>query len=83
MSDTCASPLDPAAASRCPRCGGGFHCGVADAGPCACTTLTLSPAVRDELARRFQGCLCLRCLAELAADPSQVSCAPCTPASSA
>ena len=83
MSDT-AGPLRASIAdSRCPRCGGGFHCGVDDAGPCACTTLTLGPALREELARRFHGCLCLRCLAELAADPSRVSCAPCTPASSA
>jgi hypothetical protein len=72
--------------SRCPRCGGAFHCGIGDArdaGPCACTTLTLSPELRSALGARFQGCLCLSCLRELAADPSRVSCASCTPASSA
>ncbi|MFT3953540.1 MAG: cysteine-rich CWC family protein [Piscinibacter sp.] len=53
--------------SRCPRCGGEFHCGVMDSGPCACTTLTLSPALRAELGARFQGCLCLSCLRALAA----------------
>jgi Cysteine-rich CWC len=77
-----ATPLE----SRCPRCGGAFHCGIGDpagVGPCACTTLTLSPALRAELGTRFQVCLCLACLRELAADPTRVSCAPCTPASSA
>lgn len=53
--------------SRCPRCGGAFHCGVNNSGPCACTTITLNPAQRAELAARYQGCLCLACLRELAA----------------
>ncbi|WP_341888872.1 cysteine-rich CWC family protein [Variovorax sp. YR752] len=56
--------------SRCPRCGGEFHCGIgdaSDAGPCACTTLALTPALRAELAARFHGCLCLACLRALAA----------------
>lgn len=52
--------------SRCPRCGGAFHCGVKDAGPCACTALALTPELRAELAARFQGCLCLACLRALA-----------------
>ncbi|HPG79890.1 MAG TPA: cysteine-rich CWC family protein [Piscinibacter sp.] len=76
-------PEAAALESRCPRCGGAFHCGVSDAGPCACTTLTLTPALRAELGTRFRGCLCLACLRELSADPSRVSCAPCTPDSSA
>jgi Cysteine-rich CWC len=51
---------------RCPRCGGPFHCGAADATPCACTTLSVAPALLAELARRYDGCLCLPCLAALA-----------------
>jgi len=51
---------------HCPRCGGEFRCGRLDAAPCACTTLTLPPATLDELRHRYVGCLCLRCLAELA-----------------
>ncbi|MGD9835296.1 MAG: cysteine-rich CWC family protein [Piscinibacter sp.] len=61
-----AAPLE----SRCPRCGSAFHCGMNDsavAGPCACTTLTLTPALRAELAARYKGCLCLACLRALAA----------------
>ena len=50
---------------RCPRCGGAFHCGVNDAVPCPCTTITLSAAQRAELHERYSGCLCLTCLAEL------------------
>lgn len=55
-------PLD----DRCPRCGGGFHCGVSDAGPCACTTVTLGAELQAQLRRRWSGCLCVGCLAALA-----------------
>lgn len=51
--------------NACPRCGGGFHCGAHDAGPCACTGLKLSAALQQELRMRFQGCLCLDCLRSL------------------
>ena len=47
---------------RCPRCGGGFHCGVNDPAPCPCTTITLDAATQAVLRERFEGCLCLRCL---------------------
>ena len=56
----------PAASERCPRCGGGFHCGVNDSTRCACTSVTLSAALQAELRQRYSGCLCLRCLVELA-----------------
>jgi len=56
-----------APADTCPRCGGGFHCGAHDAAPCACTALTLDAATLAALHERWQGCLCLRCLAALAA----------------
>jgi len=56
----------PAAADRCPRCGGSFHCGMHEATPCACTGLRLSAALQEELAARYRGCLCLRCLQALA-----------------
>jgi len=50
----------------CPRCGGGFHCGMSDAMPCACATLELSAIALAELRERYSSCLCLRCLAEIA-----------------
>jgi Cysteine-rich CWC len=53
--------------SGCPRCGAGFHCGVHDAAPCACTTLSLDADLLARLRERFDGCLCLACLAELQA----------------
>ena len=64
--------------SACPRCGHGFHCGAQEA-HCPCFDLRLTPelrdhdvGLRDQLAQRFQGCLCLRCLVELAAgEPPQ------------
>ena len=55
-----------AATDRCPRCGGGFHCGMQDAAPCPCTTLTLSAALQADLRQRYTGCLCLACLQALA-----------------
>ena len=53
------------ATDLCPRCGGGFHCGVNDAAPCACTTVTLDARTLADLRERYTSCLCLRCLAEL------------------
>lgn len=52
---------------RCPRCGGMFHFGIDDAGACACTTVTLPPTLLADLRGRYTGCLCIRCLSELAA----------------
>jgi hypothetical protein len=52
---------------RCPRCGGAFHCGVDDAQPCACTSVKLDAATLAALRDRYATCLCVRCLAELAA----------------
>jgi hypothetical protein len=51
----------------CPRCGGGFHCGVKDAGPCACTTIPLSAELLAQLRANYTTCLCQACLVELAA----------------
>lgn len=65
-------PLD----DRCPRCGGGFHCGVSDAAPCACTTVQLSAALQAQLRQRWSGCLCLRCLQALAAGAPLDAAAP-------
>ncbi|WP_431050216.1 cysteine-rich CWC family protein [Roseateles sp. L2-2] len=62
--DSTASAIDTA----CPRCGGGFHCGVND-GWCACFGTRLGEGLKRELAARWPDqCLCLRCLGELARD---------------
>lgn len=57
------------AGDRCPRCGGGFHCGVNDAAPCACTTVQIDAATLAALRTQYQGCLCLACLRQLAQPP--------------
>ncbi len=57
----------PAGETRCPRCGGGFHCGVAGSLPCACSRYPIGAETLAMLRQRFTGCLCTRCLAELAA----------------
>lgn len=64
------APAPLAASDTCPRCGGGFHCGVKE-GRCDCFGLRLDGALKASLAQRYPGqCLCLRCLAELA-EPGQ------------
>jgi len=50
--------------TSCPRCCGGFECGV-NAGHCDCFGIRLTDRLRAELAERYSGCLCLRCLREL------------------
>jgi Cysteine-rich CWC len=60
-------PLTPATLNdRCPRCGGAFHCGAADAIPCPCGQITLTDAHRAALRATGSTCLCLRCLADIA-----------------
>lgn len=60
------APAPPATPSdRCPRCGGGFHCGAADATPCPCGQITLTDAHRAALRAAWSTCLCLRCLADI------------------
>jgi hypothetical protein len=59
--------MNPGAVERCPRCGGAFRCGRDDAAPCPCTTVRLDAPTLARLRERWQGCLCLPCLAALAA----------------
>lgn len=70
----------PTPEATCPRCGGGFHCGVDDAVPCACTRIALTPVQRAALNERYRGCLCLRCLAEIG-ERGELSAAPAADAS--
>jgi hypothetical protein len=56
----------PAGTAQCPRCGGEFVCGASDPVPCACTTVTLTAATLAQLRQRYDGCLCMACLRELA-----------------
>ena len=53
--------------SRCPRCGAEFHCGMDDPAPCACTRSSLGVALLAQLRERYDGCLCVACLAQLQA----------------
>ena len=57
-----------AAEGRCPRCGRAFHCGMNDPVPCACTSISLAAALLAQLRERYDGCLCLACLAQLQAE---------------
>jgi len=56
--------IGPMLDARCPRCGGGFECGV-QAGHCDCFGIRLTERLRVELAEQYSGCLCLPCLREL------------------
>ncbi|MBN8486679.1 MAG: cysteine-rich CWC family protein [Burkholderiales bacterium] len=60
-------PVPELPQARCPRCGGGFHCGARDPGPCACTGLHLRPDLLLAMRTLWSGCLCLPCLQALAA----------------
>lgn len=59
--------------ARCPRCGAGFVCGAAIGGAgagagelaCACAGVALDDTLRQQLAARWHGCLCLSCLRAL------------------
>lgn len=51
----------------CPRCGARFHCGARDAAPCPCTAVRLDAATLAALRERWSACLCVACLAALAA----------------
>jgi hypothetical protein len=64
------SGAEAAGVDRCPRCAGGFHCGVNDTAPCPCASLTLTPELQAALRQRYHGCLCLNCLRALAAGAS-------------
>lgn len=50
--------------AACPRCQQPFYCGASDA-RCDCFDLKLDEAMRQQLAARYSGCLCLACLREL------------------
>ncbi|WP_310385088.1 cysteine-rich CWC family protein [Roseateles sp.] len=54
-------------ADRCPRCGNAFHCGAAEP-RCDCFELNLSPALRQQLAQQYAGCLCVACLKSIQLD---------------
>jgi hypothetical protein len=56
--------------SLCPRCGGGFHCGIDDSRPCACRSLQLDAATLAALRSQFTRCLCPVCLHTLATAPA-------------
>ena len=60
--------------ARCPRCGGDFACGAKDCErPCVCASVALDDATLAALRKRFTGCLCLRCLEQLAGDNRRMS----------
>ena len=62
-----AQPGSKPSSDHCPRCGAAFHCGVQDSTPCACTGLQPSAAQLQALRVRYSRCLCLACLASVAA----------------
>lgn len=59
-------PTMDASNAACARCGGAFHCGAHDPTPCACTGLKLGADLLASLRQQYTGCLCARCLHELA-----------------
>ncbi|PZP33271.1 MAG: hypothetical protein DI603_07785 [Roseateles depolymerans] len=66
--------------STCPRCGGGFDCG-ARAGRCDCFDIRLTPEQREAVAQRWQGCLCVACLRDIAGGAGIMAACPSSTAS--
>ena len=64
IQDVPSRSCDPAASS-CEACGQAFACGATLEG-CWCAEVEVSEAVRAELRRRFQSCLCRACLERFA-----------------
>ena len=54
----------------CPRCGKAFPCRADDIAACGCSQITISEAMRERLAERYDRCVCPDCLRELSANPS-------------
>lgn len=51
---------------ECPRCGRMFVCKVGDIPNCQCMQVDLTRADHEYIARHYDGCLCVQCLATLA-----------------
>ncbi len=50
---------------QCPRCGGRFECRSGMIERCQCRAVPLDARQREEIARRYDDCLCAACLAAL------------------
>ncbi|AYQ33766.1 cysteine-rich CWC family protein [Runella sp. SP2] len=50
----------------CPRCGQEFRCQLTTQGSCVCSEITLSEQTLSDLRTQYEGCLCIKCLQEMA-----------------
>ena len=55
------------APEKCPACGEKFTCGAMLSG-CWCHEIKLSEATQAELKKRYEGCLCRKCLERFAGE---------------
>jgi hypothetical protein len=53
---------------RCPRCGRQFTCQAGTGRVCHCSEIRLTPEQRENIALRWNGCLCHDCLLTLSMD---------------
>jgi hypothetical protein len=60
----------------CERCRGELECRPTAVEHCFCSQWRLSPALRTQLAKNYQDCLCPSCLQELGAVAKNTSFAP-------
>lgn len=49
----------------CPRCQSPFQCQASTIATCPCSGIQLSQAQQQYVAKHWQGCLCIKCLAEI------------------
>ena len=65
---------------RCPACGVIFECYAPEGDvACWCETVSVSPTVLVELARRYRDCLCPQCLSHGVRDLPRPSVCPIEP----
>jgi uncharacterized C2H2 Zn-finger protein len=50
----------------CPRCGAAFECRMNNINRCHCVAVSLNREQLEQLAERFDSCLCHSCLQQLA-----------------
>lgn len=53
----------------CPRCEDSFTCKTGDVANCQCNTIKLEAGVYDLISKKYNDCLCNKCLLELNTKP--------------
>jgi hypothetical protein len=58
---------------KCPKCGNSFVCNNINIIKCGCMAAPLNNAARQIISERYDGCLCVSCLKEVAEEADFIS----------